>query len=149
MDEIDTKSLEDGSLIYRANDIGKYLGLTNIRVSINTYRHNVEVFKVKCATFSGVQQVTFLSRDGLIRLLSNSNKPKAKELAKCMGLELVSHMKFEQETIGYIMEAFQGEEMRLQYKVNKYRIDLYFPKYKLAIECDAFHHIQLRIVYCG
>lgn len=40
------------------------------------------------------------------------------------------------------MQAFNGEDMQRQYPVSrgKYRIDLYFPKYKLAIECDEFGH---------
>ena len=38
------------------------------------------------------------------------------------------------------MQAFNGEEMIHQFGVGKYRIDLYFPEYKLAIECDEFGH---------
>ena len=33
-------------------------------------------------------------------------------------------------------DAFQGENMQTQYGVLGYRIDLYFPQYKLAIEVD-------------
>ena len=38
------------------------------------------------------------------------------------------------------MQAFNGEEMIHQFSAGKYRIDLYFPEYKLAIECDEFDH---------
>ena len=38
------------------------------------------------------------------------------------------------------MQAFNGEEMIYPFGVGKYRIDLYFPKYKLAIQCDKFDH---------
>ena len=38
------------------------------------------------------------------------------------------------------MQTFNGEEMIHQFSVGKYRIDLYFPKYELAIECDEFVH---------
>ena len=38
------------------------------------------------------------------------------------------------------MQAFNGEEMINQFGARKYRIDLYFPKYKLAIKCGEFDH---------
>ena len=38
------------------------------------------------------------------------------------------------------MQAFNGEEIIQQFGVGKYQIDPYFPKYKLAIECDEFDH---------
>ena len=34
-----------------------------------------------------------------------------------------------------------------QYTVDNYRIDLYFPKHKLAIECDEFDHADRDIEY--
>ena len=45
------------------------------------------------------------------------------------------------------MQAFNGEEMTHQFSVGKYRIDLYFPGYKLAIECDEFDHRDRDIEY--
>ena len=38
------------------------------------------------------------------------------------------------------MQAFNGEEMIHQFGVGKYRIDLYFAKYKLAIQCEKLDH---------
>ena len=34
-----------------------------------------------------------------------------------------------------------------QYHVDGYRIDLYFPEYKLAIECDEFGHRDRDLEY--
>ena len=42
----------------------------------------------------------------------------------------------EQLVINSIKYAFEGENMRTQYFVLGYRTDLYFHKYKLAIEID-------------
>ena len=42
----------------------------------------------------------------------------------------------EQTVINSIKDAFEGEDMQTQYSVLGYRIDLYFHKYKLAIEVD-------------
>ena len=39
-----------------------------------------------------------------------------------------------------IIDTFKGEDIRIQYTVLGYRIDLYFYEYKLAIEIDEFGH---------
>ena len=46
----------------------------------------------------------------------------------------------EQTVISAIKDAFEGENMQTQYSVLGYRIDLYFHKYKLAIEVDELGH---------
>ena len=38
-------------------------------------------------------------------------------------------------------DAFQGENMQIQYSVLGYKIDLYFHEYKLAIEIEELGHI--------
>jgi very-short-patch-repair endonuclease len=138
MSDITKIQQEDGSYLYKVKDIGKYLGLKNIRVSLAN--HPYDIIKIKCNTVTGPQDTNFLSCEELQKLLCRSNKPKAKDLANILGIEIMSHMRYEQETVGYILEAFDGEEMLLQYKVKKYLIDLYFPQYKLAVECDEGHH---------
>ena len=46
----------------------------------------------------------------------------------------------EQSVINSIKAAFEGEDMQTQYNVLSYRIDLYFHKYKLAVEVDQLGH---------
>ena len=46
----------------------------------------------------------------------------------------------EQSVISAIKDAFEGENMQTQYSVLGYRVDLYFHKYKLAIEVDELGH---------
>ena len=53
----------------------------------------------------------------------------------------------EQEALSQIMQAFRGEEMIHQFCPGKYRIDLYLPEYKLAIEWDEFGHRDRDIGY--
>ena len=51
----------------------------------------------------------------------------------------------EQTVINSIKDAFEGENMQTQYSVLSYRIDLYFHKYKLAIEVDELGHADRNI----
>ena len=51
----------------------------------------------------------------------------------------------EQTVINSIKDAFEEENMQTQYTVLGYRIDLYFHKYKLAIEVDELGHTNRNI----
>ena len=50
-------------------------------------------------------------------------------------------MCIENQTIGFIQNCFKDcYESKRQYSIGKYRVDLYFPKNKLVIECDENNH---------
>ena len=51
----------------------------------------------------------------------------------------------EQTVINSIKDAFEGENMQSQYTVLNYRIDLYFHKYKFAIEVDELVHADRNV----
>ena len=51
----------------------------------------------------------------------------------------------EQSVIKSIKDAFEGEDMQTQSSVLSYKIDLYFHKYKLAIEDDELGHADRNI----
>ena len=51
----------------------------------------------------------------------------------------------EQPVISATKDAFEGEDMQTQYSVLGYRIDLYFHKYKLAIEADELGHADRNV----
>lgn len=46
----------------------------------------------------------------------------------------------ERETLNQIISAFKHLQLVQQYKVSSFRIDLYFPDYKIAVECDENGH---------
>lgn len=46
----------------------------------------------------------------------------------------------EQITIGQIKKAFKNVRALQQYRVAQYRVDLYFPDYRIAVECDEGGH---------
>ena len=91
----------------------------------------------------------FLSLTGVKKVIIGSRKPKAIELAKMLGIDILSTkiLSKEAETLSCILKTFKGQEMKEQYTVDGYRIDLYFPTQKLAIECDEFGHKDRDISY--
>ena len=74
-----------------------------------------------------------------MELLVRSQLLLAKELAEYMGIKIIGHNKYvrkEAGTIYTIQKVFEGKSMKWQFSIGSYRIDLYFPEHKLAIECD-------------
>ena len=71
------------------------------------------------------------------------------DLAKLLGIiiQTTKYPKKEQETVNYILKAFKGEDTQKQYSIGNYRIDIYFTKYKIAVECDEYGHQDREIAY--
>ena len=84
----------------------------------------------------------YINEKGLKSLICKSRTTNSLNIAKALNIDVNNH-KYEtkeSETLGAIKKAFKGETMKEQYIVLNHRIDLYFPSYNLAIECDEFDH---------
>lgn len=136
-------------------DVATILGYKNVSDALSKHvrdRHRKTLtYKESCGlgvsslwTRGSYKSKVLISMGGIKQLVSSSNMPNAIELCKYLGIETggYNNVKKEQRTLLQIMQAFSGEDMQRQYSVSegKYRIDLYFPKYKLAIECDEYGH---------
>ena len=67
--------------------------------------------------------------------------PKSTELRSRLGFNQYDiTLTKKQLVLKSVMDAFEGENMRMQYSVLGYRIDLYFHDYRLAIEVDEKGH---------
>ena len=132
----------DGCYWFQANHVAKSIDLSNIRDSIKFFEDGSEKMTVEASTNGGKQKLLFLSENGVKKLIVRSRKPIALVLAKAMGFTTFDCKvaTIEASTILQIMQAFDGHEMKHQFMVNKYLIDLYFPQFNLAIECDEHHH---------
>ena len=67
--------------LFQANQIGKLLGMTNIRVILKNFDDDEKVVN-KVYTLGGKQNTTFLNEHGLYRLIGRSNLPIAKKFQK-------------------------------------------------------------------
>ena len=66
-----------------------------------------------------------------------------------MGIKIIGHKYTCKEagTIYTIQKVFEGISMKRQFSIESYRIDLYFPEHKLAIECEEHDHKDRDIDY--
>ena len=72
---------------------------------------------------------------------SRSSDPKIINFRSDLGINQINLiLKKEQSVIKSIRDKFTGEDIRIQYTVLGYRIDLYFYEHKLAIEIDELGH---------
>lgn len=128
--------------LFKAVDVGRAAGLKNVHENTRHYPSQYKIL-TKMQTNGGPQSIAFLTFDGLRRLLCSCRSPKADELCKAVGIDLMRlrNTTFENDTIGFIMRAFEGvTPMIEQYPVMDFRVDLYFPRLKLALECDDPYH---------
>ena len=91
----------------------------------------------------------YINEEGMHELVLKSSMFNATDFAKAFGINIHDHkyLSKERETLSCILKAFKGQEMKEQYTVDGYRVDLYFPSHKLAIECDEFGHKDRDIGY--
>ena len=134
-------------------DVSKAIGYVdknNRRRAIK--RHVPEEHKIR---LGGVETDTIqpdmilLTDHGLKLFMMRCCKPRVFDVAKYFGIK-IGHCLLEseeQDALSQIMQVFRGEEMIHQFGARKYRIDLCFPKYKLAIECDELDHCDRDIGY--
>ena len=91
-------------------------------------------------------QTILITKRGVICLVQNGKKYNKKFLMMLkdkynIKYDIIKRLSKQEEYISYITKSFKGEEMIRQYGVfNRYKIDLYFPEYNLAIECDELCH---------
>jgi len=125
--------------LYCMNDLGKILD-TNI--FSHNYKIKTEKVLIKSKTNGGEQLMCYVTYKGLIKYLSKLRLTSAIDFCNKIGLDISRNIfsSIETDTLKCIMDVFQNENYEQQYVVGKYRIDLFFPQYMLAIECDEDHH---------
>ena len=83
----------------------------------------------------------FLRVDLALKIIMDCRTDKSCSLKKNLGFKLHDVINTKEQTItNSIKDTFEGENLQTQYSVLGYRIDLYFHKYKLAIEVDELRH---------
>lgn len=140
--------------IFYAYELAAILGIKNVRSAVSNYgpdkiitreqrtNMNIKTYRGYKNTMRRDDKIILLSAAGVIHLICSCNTPYAIELAKRMGIKnLYKANSAESSTLNTIIKVFDYEHS-LQYtpRDTKYRIDLYYPTFNLAIECDENNH---------
>ena len=88
----------------------------------------------------------FLHIDLALKIIMDCRTDKSCSLKKDLGFKLHDVINTKEQTIiNSIKDACEGENILTQYSVSDYRIDIYFHKYKLAIEVYELGHADRNI----
>lgn len=125
---------------YVACDIAKFLGYKP-----TSFRRNFKKFeKVQIeSNMRGFQTTMIIDQTTLNGVLIKLKSHKTEELCEELDLPLM-HVKIlssETETLLFIIRCFLNRyKMIREYRVGKYRVDLYFLEKNIVIECDEDDH---------
>jgi very-short-patch-repair endonuclease len=113
------------------------------------YKENIHYIikknKIYKSNNGGQNEIIFLLTEKTYEILKNSYNIRNRYIVNVSdNIKMVNiGMCIENQTIGFIENSFKNiVECKRQYSIGKYRIDLYFIDYKLAIECDENNHID-------
>ena len=86
-----------------------------------------------------------ISRDGAIEILIKTRKRISADvlhILKRFGIDTTNRkcLTKEQQTLSALTNSFKTEKFEDQFKVGRYYLDLYFPEYKIVVECDENGH---------
>jgi very-short-patch-repair endonuclease len=134
-------------------DLDELLHIAGKRVNLTkhlekNYKENVHYIKQitpKKQCRGGQNKIIFLLTETVFELLKNSYNFRNRYIVEVSDTvkSVNIGMCIENQTVGFIENSFKGIiECKRQFIMGKYRIDLYFPEYKLAIECDENDHVD-------
>lgn len=129
-------------------DVCGVLGYSNYRNAISKHVDDEckkELIKI------GVQrtlthnegQMAYINKRGLQQLISKSKMcgpDKLQQLVKVFDIQLFITPRKEHLHLEAIEKTFSKVNMYKQFKVGKYRVDLYIEEYNLVVECDEYNH---------
>ena len=107
-------------------------------------KQQIRKYKIdRVRLIKGSKHSMYIHEDILIPIIMQSRLSDSKTIKfrTDLGFNQINLiLKKEQSVIESIRDTFKGEDIRIQYTVLGYRIDLYFYEYKLAIEIDELGH---------
>ena len=152
MATLNSISYQQTDIMYRYFNNEKWYVLKHICKALNLKSFNTNKIPKEHLSYMYIpskrfsQRVVIINEKGLQIMFSSTNKPNAKSLSIKLQLPLAIFQRKEVDILDTISRAFQNEKLIREYGVGKYRIDLYFPKYKLAVECDENNHKNYEIL---
>ena len=122
--------------------VQQQLGHKNLRAVTNKYNEEYKKRRYELIDDSIKQSNRrFIRNDLALKIIMDCKTDESCNLKRNLGFKLHDVINTKEQTlINSIKDAFEGENMQTQYSVLGYRIDLYFHKYKVAIEVDELDH---------
>ena len=130
-----------GKLWLNERHVQQKLGLKNVPALTNQYPKEYKNQRSELNESTNQPNRRFIHIDVALKIIMNSRTDESCKVKKRLGFTLHDVINAKEQTVtNSIKDAFEGENMQTQYSVLSYRIDLYFHRYKLAVEVDELGH---------
>ena len=121
--------------------IQEQLGLKNLPALTNKYDEEYKKCRYELNESEKQSHRRFIHVNLALKVILDCRTVESCNFKRNLGFTLHDVINtIEQSVISAIKDAFEEEDMQTHYSVLSYRIDLYFHKYKLAIEVDELGH---------
>jgi very-short-patch-repair endonuclease len=131
-------------------ELSKILGSTRERITnikSELYDDFIEDIDYKWSSKRGSPKLLVITKEGAIKIAKKLPNEKAANFLAIEGIEKKHKITHESHYIEIIKEAINNLTPAFsQYHIDGYRIDLYLPDLKLAIECDERGHKHYSIL---
>ena len=143
---------------YKGKDVATALGYKNPERAIRTHVNKDDKTTLRSLVGKDLSTPTnpnegatvYINESGVRRLVVKSQLPGASKLAKQLGIkEDTRYLRKEIEIVSFIQEVLTQAMIPFEFQkhVANYRIDLYLPMQKLAIEIDEHGHSNRDATY--
>lgn len=123
-----------------AKDICKILNLNNVTNTLKNIEKNHKKYHI-IDTCGGRQNMSIIILDGIKKILQSCRSINKDKIISILNIELnIIYDCKESSYLRIISSSFKRFSQIFQHQIGLYKIDLYFPEYKLAIEVDEFGH---------
>ena len=137
-----------GKLWLNERHVQEQLGHKNLPALTNKYDEKYKKCRYELNELTKQSHRRFIHVDLALKVIMDCRTDESCKFKRNLGFTLHDVINTKEQTvINSIKDAFEGENMQTQYTVLGYRIDLYFHKYKLAIEVDELGHNDRNIDY--
>ena len=128
---------DSGTLWLNEKHTEEKLGHKNLPAIANSKKHRNELVNNP----KKQSNRRFLHSNLALKIIMDCRTDKSCNFKRNLGFKLHDVINTKEQTVlNSIKDAFEGEDMQTQYSILGYRINLYFHKYKLAIEVDELGH---------
>lgn len=137
--KIFNKNLEDIVPILKVKRKDRIVSFTEKH--FKEFIHYVKI-KNNLKKHGGNNKIDYMLTEETFTLIKNSYNLKNRYVTKIGNFNHINIiMSLENQTIGFIENSYKDTfKIKRQYSMNKYKVDLYFIKYKLVLECDENNH---------
>lgn len=141
---------------YKAVEVQTLLGYKTRKFTLHAYVDDGDKAKFKDLVGSSkgldgsVVNVIFINRSGVKQIVAKSSKPDSVNVARSMGLDVrTKYLRKETEILSFVQEFLTTLNIPFEFQksVLRYKIDLYLPEQRLAIEIDEFGHSDRDVDY--